>query len=165
MNDLLILDTDAASVLAKGELVDETLKAFSEVDIVITPKVEDELETPLDYGYRFPNRILKEKEIGTINIYREEKELYRNWSDQIMIGKGELESIAVAKNRGGTFFTMDKTAAKVAEKKDVDIIAFNTLMKKMLDEDVLKRKEAEKAVKRIEKKDNREIDKNKIFSK
>lgn len=36
-------------------------------------------------------------------------------------------------------------------------------MKHMLEEEVIDRKEAEKAIKKIEEKDNRKIDKSKIF--
>ncbi|MFO7992363.1 MAG: hypothetical protein R6U61_08765 [Thermoplasmata archaeon] len=59
--------------------------------------------------------------------------------------KGELQSIAVAKQRGGVFFTMDKIAAKVAKNKGVDIIAFDTIMRKMVKKDIIDIKEAEKA--------------------
>ncbi len=164
MNDLLVLDTDAASVLAKGELVNEILDLYSDGRIIITPKVEDELERPLDYGYRFPNKILQEKEIDTVNISRDEKELYRKWFDQIMIGKGELESIAVAKRRNAVFFTMDKVAAKVAKEKGVEITAFDSILKRMLKDGFIDKKEAKKAIAKIEDKDNRKIDRNKIFS-
>ncbi|MGM0510841.1 MAG: hypothetical protein ACQESD_06935 [Thermoplasmatota archaeon] len=78
MNDLLILDTDAASVLAKGELIDDILRLYSDSKVVITPKVEDELERPLDYGYKFPNKILKEKKIDTVNLSKDEKPYYGN---------------------------------------------------------------------------------------
>ncbi len=152
MNNLLILDTDAASVLAKAELVNHILVLYSESKIVITPKVEDELERPLDYGYKFPKKILQEKE------------LYIKWFDQIVIGKGELESIAVAKKRDGVFFTMDKIAAKVAKDKGVDITAFDTIMKKMLKSDIIDKEKAKKAIDKIQEKDNRKIDKKKIFS-
>lgn len=164
MNNLLILDTDAASVLAKAELVNDILVLYSESKIVITPKVEDELERPLDYGYKFPKKILQEKEIDTVNISRDEKELYIKWFDQIVIGKGELESIAVAKKRDGVFFTMDKIAAKVAKDKGVDITAFDTIMKKMLKSDIIDKEKAKKAIDKIQEKDNRKIDKKKIFS-
>ncbi len=152
MQNLLILDTDAASVLAKAELVNDILVLYSESKIVITPKVEDELERPLDYGYKFPKKILQEKE------------LYIKWFDQIVIGKGELESIAVAKKRDGVFFTMDKIAAKVAKDKGVDITAFDTIMKKMLKSDIIDKEKAKKAIDKIQEKDNRKIDKKKIFS-
>ncbi len=164
MDDLLILDTDAASVLAKAELVDKILQLYSDGKIVITPKVEDELEKPLDYGYRFPNKILKEKEIDTINISKDEKELYRKWFDQILIGKGELESIAVSKQRDAVFFTMDRIAARVAKNKGVTVITFDSIMKRILKDGIIDRKKAEKAIDKIEEKDNRKIDEKKIFT-
>lgn len=55
---MLIIDTDAASVLAKGELVEETLELFKNHEVVITPKIEEELEKPLEHGYKYPNKIL-----------------------------------------------------------------------------------------------------------
>ncbi|MFO8110044.1 MAG: hypothetical protein R6U17_05940 [Thermoplasmata archaeon] len=79
---------------------------YSEVKIVITPKVQNELEVPLEYGYEFPEQILSR--IDTFTLSKSEKYLYRDRFDNLMIGKGELESIAVAKIRKGTFFTMDR---------------------------------------------------------
>lgn len=164
MNDILILDTDAASVLAKSSLVNDVLKLFSKIEVAITPKVENEIEVPFSYGYNFPKKILDEDRIDIAHISKDERKLYRKWLDQTMIGKGELESIAVAKMRDGTFFTMDKIAVKFAKDKEVDTIAFNTIMKNMLKNNIIDRKEAEKAIEKIEKKDNRKLDKSKIFS-
>ncbi len=161
MNNILVLDTDAASVIAKAEIVDELLKLYSEVKIVITPKVQNELEVPLEYGYEFPERILSR--IDTVTLSKSEKDLYWGWLDNLMIGKGELESIAVAKIRKGTFFTMDRTAARFAKSKSVDIVAFDKVMKEMLKKNIMDRKEAEKAITKIEERDNRIIDADRIF--
>lgn len=161
-SNLLILDTDAASVLAKAELVKDFLRLYSETKVVITPKVEDELERPLDHGYGFPNKILKENHIDTVNISKEEKELYRKWFDEITIGKGELESISVAKQRKGSFFTMDKIAAKTAKNKGVNITAFDSIMREMLNTGIIDKKKAERAIDKIQEKDNRKIEKEKI---
>ena len=47
---MLIIDTDAASVLAKGELLEQTLELLEKHETVITPKIEEELEKPLEHG-------------------------------------------------------------------------------------------------------------------
>ncbi len=160
MNNILVLDTDAASVFAKAEIVDELLKLYSEVKIVITPKVQDELEVPLEYGYEFPERIFSR--IDTVTLSKSEKDLYWDWFDNLMIGKGELESIAVAKIRKGTFFTMDRTAARFAKSKSVAVVAFDKVMKEMLKKKIIDIKGVEKAITKIEERDNRIIDTDRI---
>ncbi len=49
---MLVLDTDAASVIAKGELVDPLLKAYPRV--VITPAVEKEIKRPFEHVVYIP---------------------------------------------------------------------------------------------------------------
>lgn len=110
---MLIIDTDAASVIAKGKLIEETLKLFENHRVVITPKIEEELEKPLEHGYNYPNQIFDK--IDTENPTEEERKQYREWFNEQTVDKGELEAITIAKLRDAIFFTMDKAAKRYAE--------------------------------------------------
>jgi predicted nucleic acid-binding protein len=152
---VLIIDTDAASALAKGELVEETLKLFKNHEVVITPKIEEELEKPLEHGYKYPNKILDK--IHTQRPTEEERKQYRRRLDEQPADKGELEAITVAESRDAIFFTMDQAAAKYAEKQEVQNLSFNNLVKLLNQEEIISKKELKESIKTIEQKDNRKI--------
>jgi len=152
---VLIIDTDASSVLAKGELVEETLKLFKNHEVVITPKIEEELEKPLEHGYKYPNKILDK--IHTQRPTEEERKQYRRRLDEQPADKGELEAITVAESRDAIFFTMDQAAAKYAEKQEVQNLSFNNLVKLLNQEEIISKKELEESIKTIEQRDNRKI--------
>jgi predicted nucleic acid-binding protein len=152
---VLIIDTDASSVLAKGELVEETLKLFKNHEVVITPKIEEELEKPLEHGYKYPNKILDKIHPG--NPTEEERKQYRRRLDEQPVDKGELEAITVAESRDAIFFTMDQAAAKYAEKQEVQNLSFNNLVKLLNQEKIISKKELKESIKTIEQKDNRKI--------
>ncbi len=60
---MIILDTDFASVLAKAEIIGLIKRLFSgKHDIIITPKVYEELKVPKEYGYTYPEDIFKNLE-------------------------------------------------------------------------------------------------------
>lgn len=50
---MLITDTEAAGFLIEGELLEETMKLFKDYDVVITPKIGEELEKPLENGSKY----------------------------------------------------------------------------------------------------------------
>lgn len=155
---MLILDTDAASVLAKGELLEETLELFDEV--YITPKVETELEKPIEYGYNYPEKIFSKVE--TVNVQKEEKKKYREWFDIPTVDKGEIEAIAVAENRDEIFFTMDKKAKEFSKEKGIQNLSFNNLIKLLYKRDIASKKKLNNSINLIEEKDNRKINKEEI---
>ncbi|PSG98532.1 MAG: hypothetical protein BRC29_00205 [Nanohaloarchaea archaeon SW_7_43_1] len=109
------MDTDAASVLAKGKLLDETLKLFKNHKVVITPKIKEELGKPIEHGYGYPSRIFDK--INTETPNKKERKQYREWFNEQTVDKGELEAIAMAKSRDAIFFTMDQKASRYAEKQ------------------------------------------------
>ena len=160
---MLIIDTDAASVLAKGELIEQTLELFQNHEIVITPKIEEELEKPLEHGYDYPNKIFQK--INTENPTEKERKLYREQFNEQTVDKGELEAITVSKNRDSIFFTMDQKAAKYAEKKGVQTLSFNNLAQLLIDKQIITQDKLEKRLHTIEQRDNRELDIENILNK
>lgn len=160
---MLIIDTDAASVLAKGELLEQTLELFEKHETVITPKIEEELEKPLEHGYDYPNKIFQK--IKTENPTEKERIQYRKQFNEQSIDKGELEAITVSKNRDSIFFTMDQRAAKYAEKQGVQTLSFNNLAKLLIEKQITTENKLEKHLKQIEQRDNRDLDIENILDK
>lgn len=158
---MLIIDTDAASVLAKGELIEETLNLFDNHEVVITPKIEEELEKPIEHGYNYPNQIFDK--INTKSPTEEERKQYREWFDEQSVDKGELEAIAIAESRDAIFFTMDQAANRYAEKQDVQTLAFNNLVKLLHEKEIISKEDLKNSIELIEQKDNRKIDADDIF--
>lgn len=160
---MLIIDTDAASVLAKAKLLDETLEVFKNHKVVITPKIEEELEKPLEHGYKYPNKVFDK--LYTETPTEEERKQYREWFKEQSVDKGELEATAVAESRDAIFFTMDQAAAKYAEKQGVQTLAFNNLAKLILEKEIIFKEELRDSIELIEQKDNRKINRENIFQK
>ena len=158
---MLIIDTDAASVLAKGKLLDETLELFDNHEVVITPKIEEELEKPLEHGYNYPNQIFEK--IDTESPTEKERKQYREWFNEQSVDKGELEAITIAESRDAIFFTMDQAANQYAEKQKVQTLAFNNLVKLLHEKEIMSKEDLKDSIKLIEQKDNRKIDTDEIF--
>lgn len=158
---MLIIDTDAASVLAKGKLLEETLELFKNHEIVITPKIEEELEKPLEHGYNYPNQIFDK--INTETPTEEERKQYREWFNEQSVDKGELEAIAIAESRDAIFFTMDQVAARYAEKQNVQTLAFNNIVKLLHEKEIVSKKDLKDSLELIEQRDNRRIEIGDIF--
>lgn len=152
---MLIIDTDAASVLAKGKLLEETLELFENHEVIITPKIEEELEKPLEHGYKYPNQIFNK--MNTETPTEEERKQYREWFNENSVDRGELEAIAIAESRDAIFFTMDQAANRYAEKQKVQTLAFNNLVKLLHKKEIISKDDLKDSIELIEQKDNRKI--------
>ncbi|MBA7516873.1 hypothetical protein ES705_08922 [subsurface metagenome] len=72
---MIYLDTDFASVLAKAEIIWLSKKLFSgKHELIITPKVYEELRVPKEYGYTYPDEISKNIDVLTVESH--EQKLY-----------------------------------------------------------------------------------------
>ena len=72
---MIVIDTDFASVLAKAEITELVKRLFSgKHDLIITPKVYEELEVPKEYGYTYPDEIFNNIDVLTAESV--EQELY-----------------------------------------------------------------------------------------
>ena len=64
---MIVMDTDFASVLAKAGIIGLVKKLFSgKHDVIITPKVYEELKVPKEYGYTYPDDIFKNIDLLTV---------------------------------------------------------------------------------------------------
>ena len=154
---MIILDTDFASVLAKAEIIGLIKRLFSgKHDIIITPKVYEELKVPKEYGYTYPDNIFKR--INVLTVESEEQKLYMELiSINPTLGKGELESIAVCINRSAIFATLDEKAEQFAKNQDVHVLHIHTVLKMLLKTGLCSESDIIGIVKKIEETDKRII--------
>lgn len=153
---MILLDTDIASALAKANALKPILELYKG-KAYITPEVYEELQAPLDHGYKYPKRIFKQ--IRVLDTKPKEQRQYRERLHRNEnLGKGELESITVAKNRDYYFISLDKKAIKHAQENNTKTTVFKTILRKLWKEHILTKEEVKQMVNRIEEKDNRKID-------
>ena len=152
---MIILDTDFASVLAKAEIIGLIKKLFSgKHDIVITPRVYEELKVPKEYGYTYPDDIFNN--IAVLTVESQEQELYMKLlSTNSTLGKGELESIAVCINRSAIFATLDDKAKQFAKDRGIHVLHIHTVLKMLLKTGIYSESDIMGIVKKIEKTDKR----------
>ena len=150
---MIVMDTDFASVLAKAEIIGLVKKLFSgKHDLIITPKVYEELNVPKEHGYTYPDEIFKN--IGVLTAESKEQELYMELlAGSPTLGRGELESIAICINRSAIFATLDEKAKRFAKKRDIHLLHIHTVLRMMLKTGLCSEKEIVDIVKKIEKTD------------
>jgi len=149
---LLILDTDIASAFAKAGHFDILTQLFGNVGI--TPMVYEELQAPLMYGYTFSYEIFNKAELVTISG-EEQKDYLKLREEHSKIGKGEVESIVVCRQRGFLFSSFDKKAVSMAKEFGVNVITAGAIFNGFLKKGIANKKEVLKILQDIEMSDNR----------
>lgn len=154
---MLILDTDIASAFAKAGHFDVLIKLFGKVGITLM--VYEELQTPLMYGYTYPDEIFNKSELVTISE-EEQRDYLKLKGEHSKIGKGEIECMVVCRKRGFLFSSFDKKAISVAKESGISVITAGAIFKGFLLKGVATKKEVLKILQDIETSDNRllEID-------
>jgi predicted nucleic acid-binding protein len=151
---MLLLDTDIASAFAKAGYVDELADVFKN-KIAISKQVFDELMVPVSYGYNFPYNIINK--VSVVLLKEEEFNFYESIMKKYpSLGKGELESIVIAKQRGWNFTSFDRIALNCADKEEIKVI-FPLSLFKFLSEEIGMDKTME-IIKGIEKEDKRGLE-------
>lgn len=142
-----VIDADILSMFAKIDFVDLLKKLFG--DVVMTPKIRDEVFVPVEYGYTFPLRV----HLKTAPLTERALEIYTGFRN-LKLGKGELEAIAYCKAEGGVFVTNDAKARKFAKDAGVTVISLQALMKALWKKGIKIKEEVKQLLERIRKADN-----------
>lgn len=155
---MIILDTDIASAFAKANAFESLAQLLSaRHEVCISPKIFEELQVPLSFGYTFPNSIFARVEV--LNLSAKEQEDYRTLLGQFPhIGKGEVEAIVVCKHRRGWFSSLDRQALRAAESQGLPTLPFGTILLEFLEQRVYSKDELRVLVEKINRVDNRQID-------
>jgi hypothetical protein len=155
---LILLDTDIASAFAKANAFEALVDWLSSRhEVCISPKIYEELQVPLTFGYDFPNSIFARLKV--LNLTAQEQEDYRALLGQFpSIGKGEVEAIVVCKYRRGWFSSLDRQALRVAESQGLPTLPLGTILLGFLEQGVYSKAELRALIEKINYMDNRQID-------
>ncbi len=153
-----VFDTNIVSTFAKVNKLELLAKLFGKEEMLI-PKgvVNDLVNSNLELSVIINSNVFRVTELAN-----EEHILVRDYSDIKSLGQGELECIAICKNRDNIFITNDYRAIKFAESLSIKVIDLKTLLISL--REILNTEELRKLMIDIETKDKVLIlDKEKIL--
>jgi predicted nucleic acid-binding protein len=152
MYSIAVLDCDLISTFAKVHRIDLLERLFSDVQLVITASVYNELLKMKQYGFDFPDKVMQSS-IELINIQREERGVFEDFLHDYRVHLGEAEGIAIAKCRKGVFITNDSRAVEVCREKGVKVLNLKDVLRKIAVDKIINKGEMIKLIKDIEDKD------------
>ncbi len=156
MIEVVIFDADIISMFAKAGAVDVLIETLSKFRLCITPRIKDEISVPLQFGYSFPEIIFNKLEL--IFPTEEESSLYQTYHKvNQTLGKGELEAISIAKSRKCIFAANDRKALEFAVNEGLTVINVHSILKVMLEKEILNINELKVLIGKIEEADNTRI--------
>jgi len=91
-----VFDADLLSTFAKIEKLDILAKTFGNKDLIIPPAVASDLQRSKSILVK---NVLKSKLFQQANLSNQEKELVNKISERKHLGMGEIECIAVCKEK------------------------------------------------------------------
>lgn len=153
---MIIFDTDILSMFAKVNAINLLKHLFGE-KIRITPKVRDEISTPLEYGYIFPLKVIST--IKTVPLSDEALEEYERLQENLSLGKGELECIAYCKIEKYIFVTNDAKAREFAKQEEISVISLQAILKALWKKKIRSKEEVRQVLERIKEVDNLAVSK------
>jgi predicted nucleic acid-binding protein len=140
-------------MFAKIDAIDILIELFKN-KVALTPKIRDELSTPLEYGYAYPLNVFTK--IRTIPLSDEVIAEYEKLQ-KLGLGKGELEAIAFCKTRKCIFVTNDKKAREVAKKNGILVLSLQAVLKAIWKKKIKNKNEVKQILERIKDVDNLSI--------
>jgi len=108
--------------------MDVLLEFLGPARVVIVPAIRDGISIPLEYGYEFPELVLRR--IPVVRLTEQAwDECERLRSSGASLGKGESEAIAACKTEGALFATNDAVARKLAQGQGVRVISLQAILR------------------------------------
>ena len=155
---MIILDSDIASAFAKADAIDPLVDLLStHHQVCITPRLYEELQVPLDFGYDFPKRIFARVQV--LSLSAKEQEAYRELLGRFpAVGRGELEAIVVCKQHRALFSSLDRQALRVASSQGLPTLPLGAILQEFLERRLYSKAELRILVEEINRMDHRHID-------
>jgi len=126
--EIIILDTDIASIFAKVGKIAILKELLSSYELAISPAIYEELVVSEEYGYSFPRQVFEH--ISVISPTTEEiSEYHQLLNTKKTLGKGELEALCICRKRHGIFSSMDAAALKFARTNDVATLSVHAILR------------------------------------
>jgi len=155
MTQRFLVDTDILSIFAKAEALPLLCQLLNCKKLPITPSVFDELLVPLEYGYDFPQAVLSRAEV--VAVTPEELESYETLRFQGRLSGADAEMIAICKQRGWLYITMDKVALRTAKAAGVDTVDLQALLEAIKRLALLDQEQLRALLDRMEREDRTEL--------
>lgn len=152
----VIVDTDILSMFAKVDAVDLLEKFLGRGRVAMTPAIRDEISSPLQFGYTFPNSVLSQIPVVPLSG-RAWQEYERLWATTSSLGKGELEAIAICRVEGALFATNDSTARRFAQDQSVQVISLQAILRGLWQSGLRSKAEVTELLERIKRADYLEV--------
>ncbi len=157
---MFVFDTDIISAFAKANALPELSKMLGKIHI--SKSVYQELKIAEQYGYNYPSEIFSLSEI--IELDEKELEIYNHLIyENKILGKGELQTLVICKNRDFWFSSFDKTAINFAKENGIKVFLGKTILRKFWEDKICSVERVKEIVKLIEEKDNRELEIEGVF--
>ncbi|MCP4667286.1 MAG: hypothetical protein GY849_13070 [Deltaproteobacteria bacterium] len=147
----VVFDTDILSMFAKVDAID-LLKLIFGGNVIMTPKIRDEISVPMEYGYSFPLKVIPA--IKTVPLSNQALDEHEKLQDNLSLGKGELEAIAYCKAENSLFATNDTKAREFAKREGVTVISLQAILKALWRKKIKSKEEVKLILKRIKEVDN-----------
>jgi len=146
----VISDTDILSTFAKVGEMKLLIKTFGE--IYISPAVFEELMVAANAGFSFVDNILEVIKIKNITnrLISEIKEFQ---SKHPQLGRGEIETMIIARDEGLLILTNDRVAKRICDKYSLNFLDLGEILRTMKIKDIVSKKGLISLIVRIEKDD------------
>ena len=141
-------DADLLSTFAKIERLEILAKTLGSKDLLMPPAVALDLQRSKSILVK---DIFKSKLFKQTTLSNQEKEIIEKISARKNIGKGEIECIAICKERRMAIVTNDNLAISLAEQLGIEVIDLETILYSM--KELMEIKELKQIIEDIEAKD------------
>ena len=148
----ILCDADVLSCFAKIKALQLLMGVFPNARFLIPTAVYEELMKCKDAGFIFPDEIFEF--VDVIQLNRGELEEYKMMlARERHLGKGEIQSIIIAKFRKYHFLTNDKLAKKFAKDYGIEAWDIPNILKALWRSGIKSKEEIKEIILEMERKD------------
>ncbi len=148
---MIVLDTDILSCFSKIRKFDLLEKLFK------APRVYEEILRAKERGYDFVDyaiKLIDDEKIRIATLNETEVRIVKELAKKRKLGFGEIEAMALAKNRGWILLSNDKVVEKVAREISIDVFNIKDLLSAMIEVGIIRNEvELKDIIEEIETKD------------
>ncbi|MAF35671.1 hypothetical protein CL622_00955 [archaeon] len=151
---MILLDTNILSTFARIDRFDLLYDIFEDSQLYISPNVYMEIKHAEIIGYIHAKKVidaLDQEKITIIHLSRQAKKEIPSLPKSF--GKGELDSVAIAKSNKSIFITNEKKVVNYCQKNQIDVITLNSLLRYLWEEKILTKQQVKDLIDEIELKD------------
>jgi len=136
---MIVLDTDILSCFSKIRKFDLIEKLFK-ARFYIPPRVYEEILRAKERRYDFVDyavKLIDNEKIIIATLNDTEVSIVKELAKKGKLGFGEIEAMALAKNRGWILLSNDKVVEKVAREIGVDVFNIEDLLSAMIEFEII----------------------------